>query len=64
MKGVVPFFEEYDAMISANYNSTEWKDLPPLERAEAVAHLRLRKHINLHESDALKTDMKRRIPKK
>ncbi len=64
IKGVVPFFEEYDAMVAANYNAIEWKNLPPSDRAEAVAHLRLRKHINLHESDALKTDTNRRTPKK
>jgi hypothetical protein len=53
MRGVVPFFEEYDAMVAANFNAVEWKGLRHGDRAEAVARYRLRKHITLHESDAL-----------
>ena len=58
MKGVVPFFEEYDAMVAANYNSTEWKGLRPADQAEAVARYRLGKHIARHVSDAIDLDVK------
>ncbi len=58
MKGVVPFFEEYDAMVAANFNAVEWKGLRHGDRAEAVARYGLRKHIALHESDALDTHIR------
>ncbi len=63
MKGVVPFFEEYDAMVAANYNSTEWKGLRPADRAEAVARYRLGKHISVHEADAVDLAVKQRRKK-
>lgn len=63
MKGVVPFFEEYDAMIAANYNRIEWDRLPPIDRAEAVAHFRLSKHIAVHTHEAIETDIRRKRKK-
>ncbi len=63
MRGVVPFFEEYDAMVAANYNRIEWKKLRPADRAEAVAHFRLNKHIAVHTHDALETDIRRKRKK-
>ncbi len=63
MKGVVPFFEEYDAMVAANYNSTEWKGLRSEDRAEAVARYRLRKHIEVHVADAVDLHVKMRRKK-
>lgn len=63
MKGVVPFFEEYDAMVAANFNSTEWKGLQPNERAEAVARYRLKKHISLHEAEAVEVHTRMKAKK-
>ena len=64
MRGVVPFFEEYDAMVAANFNAIEWKGLRHNDRAEAVARYRLRKHISLHESEALDTHIQMKRHKK
>ncbi|GAF79301.1 unnamed protein product [marine sediment metagenome] len=58
IRGCIPFFEEYEAMVKANYNEYEWRGLRPIDRAVAVAYLRLQKVINLHEGDAV--EMKRK----
>jgi hypothetical protein len=51
---LIPFFEEYDAMVGANCNEEQWDEMHYSERAKAVAFHRLKKTINLHEGDALK----------
>ena len=51
-------------MVAANFNAVEWKGLRHNDRAEAVARYRLRKHITLHESEALDVHMRKRSPKK
>ena len=64
LRGMVPFFEEYDAMLEANYSVGEWDGLRPFNRAEAVARYRLKRHISIHEAEAVRVDMNRRKPKK
>ncbi len=61
MRGLVPYFEEYDAMVEANYNSRTWRKLDPWERAEAVAHYRIKRHIAGHENEAVHMDHKRKM---
>lgn len=56
--GLVPFFEEYEAMIRANYSEREWPQIPFWEKAKAIAHHRLKKMINLHEGDAVDLHLK------
>ena len=63
-RGLVPFFEEYDAMISAGYNANEWENLDPIERADAVAYYRLQKLVSLHENDAVQKHMERQRKRK
>ncbi len=63
-RGMVSFFEEYDAMLEANYSVSEWDGLRPFNRAEAVARYRLKRHIGLHESEALSEQINRNRPKK
>lgn len=53
MQGVVPWFEEYDAMVRSHHTSETWHALSHEERAEAVAHERLSKMIALHENEAV-----------
>lgn len=55
IRNVVPFFEEYDAMVKAGYNTTEWNNLEYMTKVEAVAYQRLKKLIGLHENDAVQT---------
>lgn len=50
---LVPPYEEYAAMIHANYNTLEWLTLASYEKAQAVAFYRLSKLISLHEQDAV-----------
>lgn len=45
-------YEEYSAMIHANYNETEWKALHWRARARAIAHYRLTSHVELHKAEA------------
>lgn len=62
LQGCIPFFEEYAAMVEANYSAIEWEQLSSQEKADAVAHYRLKRHIALHEADAakLKQDSERK----
>lgn len=53
IKGVVPFFEEYDAMVEAGFNVIEWENLDYVEKADAIAYRRLKRLIGLHENDAV-----------
>jgi len=51
-------------MIEANYNQEQWNGLRPWQRAEAVAHFRVKRHIGLHEAEALDTHFRSKRPKK
>lgn len=51
-------------MLEANYIVSEWDGLRPFNRAEAVARYRLKRHISIHEAEAVRVDMNRRKPKK
>lgn len=63
MRGVVPFYEEYDAMLEAYFNPREWKGLRHYERAEAVARYRLKRHIALHQAEAMDDNFRMRKKK-
>ena len=58
--GLVPFFEEYDAMVEANHTTATWRELDNWEKAEAVARYRIRRHIAGHESEAQYMEAKRK----
>lgn len=58
--GCVAWFEEYEAMIQANYSTLDWAELSPFERADAVAQYRLSQHIALHQSEAMDMYLKRK----
>ena len=59
VRGVVPDFEEYDAMIRAGYNTIEWKELNYMEKADTVAYMRLKKLIELHSNDSVQKHLER-----
>jgi hypothetical protein len=59
VRGIVPDFEEYDAMIMAGYNTIEWKELNYMEKADAVAYMRLKKLIELHSNDAVQRNIEK-----
>jgi hypothetical protein len=53
LEGLVPPYEEYAAMVSAHFNTSEWQTLAAEERAQAVAYWRLSRLIELHQGDAV-----------
>lgn len=61
---LVPVFEEYAAMLSANYNEGEWHATDWETRARAVAFYRLSGIKRLHENDAQVKHSKRQAKKK
>ena len=63
IEGLVPWFEEMDAMVEANHTPQSWDELSHVQKADAVARYRLRRHISLHESEAVDTHAKRKIAK-
>lgn len=63
IQGVVPWFEEHDAMVAANHTQQSWDDLGYRQQAEAVAHYRLKRMISLHENEAVDSHAKRRAAK-
>ena len=53
IRGIVPIYEEYDAMIEGGYNTIEWAALNYMDKVDAVAYRRLKRLIGLHENDAV-----------
>ncbi len=53
LPNLVPQFEEREAMRYANYNPTEWVEVPYQEKAACVAQYRLSRWIKLHSDDAV-----------
>lgn len=60
MPGLVPIYEEYEAMRFAGYTSREWRKLHGGERASAVAHYRYNRLIGQHEQDIAIAEADRR----
>lgn len=60
----VPLYEELEAMVYANYNYREWRDLDYTEKAMSVAHYRFHKLIKLHGDDAVADQMDREMKKR
>jgi len=63
MPGLVPLYEEREASVFAHYNWTEWTSLHWRERAAVVAHYRTHRQIELHHSDVVARETRRRAPK-
>lgn len=61
--GFVPPYEEYDAMVEANYTEAEWETLNWETRAKVLAHYRLARLIELHQNDAVSKKMKQMAKK-
>jgi len=59
ISGVVPLFEEMEAMIFSHYNQREWQGLESNDKALAVAHYRMHRLVELHENDIVNTEIKR-----
>jgi len=64
LPGMVPLFEEREACCQSNYTWRQWHRLNGDERAEVVAHYRIRLILNLHRDDAMNKEMKRRNRRK
>lgn len=58
--GLVAGYEEYAAMVAANYNESQWQEIGWRERARAVAYYRLEHSIRVHQEDAVTKAMKRK----
>lgn len=63
-EGMVPLYEEYDAMLAAHYNESDWQRLAWQDKARAVAHYRLKHWIAIHQQDAVAKDAERRTKRK
>ena len=50
--GLVPFYEEHDARITAGYTEKEWRALSRWERAVEVAHMRIKSAVKNHQAEA------------
>lgn len=61
--GLVPWFEEMDAMVESHHTPQSWDELSPFQKADAVARYRLKRHISLHESEAAESAAKRKAAK-
>ncbi len=59
INGLVPWFEETDAMVAAHHTPESWLELSHYEKADVVAHYRLKRHISLHEAEAADSHAKR-----
>lgn len=62
--GLVPWFEEMDAMVEAHHTPQSWDELSHHQKADAVARYRLKRHISLHESEAVESAAKRKAARK
>jgi len=60
LRGLVSWFEEFDAMVEARHTPESWERLKPPEKADAVARYRLKRVIMLHENDALESYLRRK----
>ena len=63
LPGMVPLYEELEAMRFAGYNQLAWQELGPDERAESVAHYRMHQLVEMHKEDAVAERMKRETEK-
>ena len=60
---LIPVYEEQEALRYANYNPTQWNDLPWPEKAFHVAHYRFSRLISLHGNDAVSEKMDQEMKK-
>jgi hypothetical protein len=62
LPGLVPLFEEWEAAAAHHYTPGAWDDLDSWTRALCVAHLRLRRAVEMHQTDAVDQAMKAARP--
>ena len=60
LPGLVPLYEEREAAAAAGYRWADWQSLTVEERAAAVAFVRLRRLVALHQGDAMNQAIERR----
>lgn len=58
--GLVPEFEEREAAALSGYTWREWLQAGGLERAGAVAYLRMKNLVSVHAHDATERERERR----
>ena len=58
--GVASQYEEREAAVFSHYNWTHWRELDWRDRAEAMAHFRLHRMVELHQNDVVAREVKRR----
>lgn len=58
--GLVPPYEEREAALFGNYTWGAWRMLHYGDRAMGVAHYRLHLLVEMHRSDAVGAEMRRR----
>lgn len=61
LPGTVPEYEEREAARFGHYTWAEWQQLPMRERVDGVAHYRLQRFIELHQSEAVNDVIDRRM---
>lgn len=60
LPGMVPEIEEREAARFGGVPWADWERLPRVDRIDGVAHFRLSRLIDLHQSDAHNAELKRR----
>jgi hypothetical protein len=60
LPGAVPEYMEREAARFGLYRWQDWEALPLVERVRGIAHYRLNRLIEMHESEALADDIDRR----
>ena len=60
LPGMVPEIEEREAARFVGVPWAAWERLPRVDRADGVGHFRLSRLIDLHQSDAHNSELKRR----
>jgi hypothetical protein len=58
--GLVPIYEEYEAMRFAGYTSKAWRKLESMDRSMCVAHFRYNRLIGQHEQDISISEIERK----
>lgn len=59
LPGLVPPFEEREAAVYCHYTPLEFRELPPDERALCIAQYRIKRMVEMHQSDAVGAEMDR-----
>lgn len=60
LPGLVPEIEAREAAVFGLYTWRQWQQLEWEERADGVAHFRIRRAIELHQNEAVTREIKRK----